>query len=771
MYLPGVQSRLLYALNEIEEAQNRPLKVSFDFDNTLAKLDLSIASAYDSILKPNEAVIKKFRAHEAHGDTIYVVTARADLSDNKRDIRSFLAQHNLKVRGIYFTSGIPKAEILRKLDIDMHYDDNPEELEAIAQIPEIEGINSTTLAEIQTRTEDTETPGTPGYMFFQYLSKLRKLYGLSGTPEFLGSGTQGSAYRMNDKVVKATLDKSEAESAASLLARNVVHPNIYRIHGVARAPAHARYGHSIYFIVYDYLQSSMPEEAQTIIDFSRGTWPASTAPVVKQWKQENFEEIAQILKQGVDPATTKLRSLYYFIRSLALQCDSGNIKTFAQFMNFVRSRFFYYIDGLMQGLAALAKARIFYDDLWGPNIMYNSETDQLVIIDIGYSTSPQSSGIIKILEQEERAFLSEIRQLSLPGVRKAKQQALPGFTGMSQDIPVDKEPEEPDVLSPHGSPGELQGIKTSARDREKEAFRRLAQGEKLPFAPSPEEEPEEEYEELESRSALADLYPEEEYEEDETPTRAYRKAGAEESLWPFLPEDINRLRYFLGDLVKVLHSKEFDKVLSWAKTDNTNFEKLGAGSYGVAYKIANDRVLKITFDIREAKSAATVAALKLASPHVYHIEGVATFKRMLAGMRKMPFFIVYPYYYNLDRDEARDVDRFNNEFWRIKNEEGRTGLKDWLADIVSDYEDNYEEDDPANPHYSKIGYDLAKGSLALLDAGIMAPDCHSENVLKDAEGNFVLADLGVSESPPGSEEHIQQIQEASDIIEERFLKL
>lgn len=62
------------------------------------------------------------------------------------------------------------------------------------------------------------------------LEILRRWGGLEGEPHFLGSGTMGSAYQFNDKVLKITSDSAEANAAG--LIKGLSHPNVYKIQEV-----------------------------------------------------------------------------------------------------------------------------------------------------------------------------------------------------------------------------------------------------------------------------------------------------------------------------------------------------------------------------------------------------------------------------------------------------------------------------------------------------------------------------------------------------------
>lgn len=87
------------------------MKVSFDFDDTLYK------------------VIDKLIAHYEAGDEIYIVTTRMD--EDMQEVRDFVEKYKLPVIGIYNTNFSWKRNTLKRLQIDLHYDDNVEELARI----------------------------------------------------------------------------------------------------------------------------------------------------------------------------------------------------------------------------------------------------------------------------------------------------------------------------------------------------------------------------------------------------------------------------------------------------------------------------------------------------------------------------------------------------------------------------------------------------------------------------------------------------------------
>ena len=60
------------------------------------------------------------------------------------------------------------------------------------------------------------------------LERIKIWGGLEGEPEFLGSGSQGIAYKFGNKVLKITSDTEEA--MACILIAGADHPNVYDVH-------------------------------------------------------------------------------------------------------------------------------------------------------------------------------------------------------------------------------------------------------------------------------------------------------------------------------------------------------------------------------------------------------------------------------------------------------------------------------------------------------------------------------------------------------------
>ena len=111
----------------------------------------------------------------------------------------------------------------------------------------------------------------------------------------------------------------------------------------------------------------------------------------------------------------------------------------------------------------------------------------------------------------------------------------------------------------------------------------------------------------------------------------------------------SRKRYVAGRLQEVadrytsieISADELDRIRKWANLKGEP-EFLGSGSKGIAYKF-NNKVLKITEDMREAE-ACTVIAGKF-HPNVYDVYAVGRRRKedMQNGLRNLSFVIVYEF--------------------------------------------------------------------------------------------------------------------------------
>ena len=124
------------------EARDNKRVISFDFDNSLSlsKYDEEYGMIDDG---PNMEMVNKLKQHKANGDTVYIVTARTKEHEKlyssglekgdagyTQTVKEFVVDNDLPVDGTYFTNGRLKAKTLLELGVDLHYDDNDDEVQA-----------------------------------------------------------------------------------------------------------------------------------------------------------------------------------------------------------------------------------------------------------------------------------------------------------------------------------------------------------------------------------------------------------------------------------------------------------------------------------------------------------------------------------------------------------------------------------------------------------------------------------------------------------------
>ena len=118
-------------------------KISFDWDNTIV-MSYMVESTFPTkeVSLPiykfqsyNDVLIKKIREYYSRGAELYIVTSR------KRSLEEYYPKESVEFKlkeldlshifpptRIYYTEGELKAETLKKLGIDLHFDDNMEEI-------------------------------------------------------------------------------------------------------------------------------------------------------------------------------------------------------------------------------------------------------------------------------------------------------------------------------------------------------------------------------------------------------------------------------------------------------------------------------------------------------------------------------------------------------------------------------------------------------------------------------------------------------------------
>jgi len=128
--------KLLNIMKNLNENKNGKV-VTFDFDNTIAK---SFENNIEGEEKQyqfgglNPAIIALIKKFKSAGTTVLVVTSRnVDLEVPESSVDTMLKKLNIKVDGVFYTNGEPKAKKLYELGSTLHYDDDPTEHEAIKE--------------------------------------------------------------------------------------------------------------------------------------------------------------------------------------------------------------------------------------------------------------------------------------------------------------------------------------------------------------------------------------------------------------------------------------------------------------------------------------------------------------------------------------------------------------------------------------------------------------------------------------------------------------
>jgi len=98
------------------------MKVSFDFDDTLC------CSLYGD---PLWEVVNLMKAHHEKGDEIFIVTTR--MHYHMPEVDMFVESYNLPVKkeNRHCTNMKYKNDTLKKLGIEKHFDDNPDEFDCM----------------------------------------------------------------------------------------------------------------------------------------------------------------------------------------------------------------------------------------------------------------------------------------------------------------------------------------------------------------------------------------------------------------------------------------------------------------------------------------------------------------------------------------------------------------------------------------------------------------------------------------------------------------
>lgn len=109
--------------------------VTFDFDQTIVKsflnktVDGEETYQYGGV---NKEIIKRIKSFKQAGKTVFIVTSRDNhLEEGESAIKPTLQRLKIDVDGVFYTNGELKAQKLYELGSTLHFDDDPEEREAI----------------------------------------------------------------------------------------------------------------------------------------------------------------------------------------------------------------------------------------------------------------------------------------------------------------------------------------------------------------------------------------------------------------------------------------------------------------------------------------------------------------------------------------------------------------------------------------------------------------------------------------------------------------
>ena len=254
------------------------------------------------------------------------------------------------------------------------------------------------------------------------LEEIRQWAGLSGEPNFLGSGTKGSAYRFGDRVLKITNDANEAKAAKKIAGK--AHPNVYSIYGVARRSdenlknSQKGFERRPYVIVYEFLDyptRGMVEATRHIHDAVKAKGARSPFYF---WNETNLDEARALLRRlvvksksdpsvlgepmskwgnalkkveeiaanmGWSPEETMKFATFFAGGLESLTPDQITPEGLAQYYSENKNNPLHqYLHQLALGLTFLRENGIIFNDLKGSNVM--EKGDQVAIIDIGWST-------------------------------------------------------------------------------------------------------------------------------------------------------------------------------------------------------------------------------------------------------------------------------------------------------------------------------------------------------------------------------------------------
>jgi 8-oxo-dGTP pyrophosphatase MutT (NUDIX family) len=126
--------KLFEAMNALSGNRNGDV-VTFDFDQTVVKSFMNETIDGDGGYQfggINKEIIKRIKTFKSSGKTVFIVTSRQKhLESDDMSVKSLLNRLKIEVDAVFYTDGEPKARKLYELGSTLHYDDDPEEHDAI----------------------------------------------------------------------------------------------------------------------------------------------------------------------------------------------------------------------------------------------------------------------------------------------------------------------------------------------------------------------------------------------------------------------------------------------------------------------------------------------------------------------------------------------------------------------------------------------------------------------------------------------------------------
>jgi hypothetical protein len=252
------------------------------------------------------------------------------------------------------------------------------------------------------------------------MAAIRSWGDLKGEPSFLGSGSRGSAYKFENKVLKFTNDRRETQGAALLVGKS--HPNVYDVLAAgSRTKENMEKSSGTkrtapYIIVYEFLDyptNAMTDVAELLYYKIRRkdkqlfyNWESSSLEKAKeliaQFLQAIKEEPALLgepasasidvrpkIKEisdaiGWGPREHKLFEIIWTLLGGAYNPHLNSVEEAEEYTNrILNDPRLDYFHQLASGLTFLKENGIKFDDLKASNVM--EKNGHAAIIDVGYS--------------------------------------------------------------------------------------------------------------------------------------------------------------------------------------------------------------------------------------------------------------------------------------------------------------------------------------------------------------------------------------------------